>query len=217
MTDNEKILARIKKLFALGSNNPNSNEAENAIRMAKKLLDKHNFSMYQLQDKEKVGIKIEDYVCSPWVRIVYGSVCRLFDSKYIIDKTVRPHQHLIVGTESNRVTASIIVDYVLKKIRKEFTGCGAAARNGAAKGVQDQVNAILAKRNASREEIVPGTGLVPMDATRMAFEDINAFVARAIEGITNKKSSRISMNYSTRSFGRNINLNTQLSNKRALN
>ena len=217
MKDDEKILNKIKKLFALGSNNPNSNEAASAIKMAKKLLDKHNFSIYQLKDKEQVGIKIEDYDNSPWVRIIYNSISRLFDSKYIIDKSVRPAQHLIIGTESNRVTASIIIDYVLKQIRDRYIGCGAAARNGASFGVRDQVNSILAHRNASREEVIPGTGLVPMDVSVSAFKDIELWIRRMMDNVVNEKSSGIRTDNSARQFGNNINLGVQISNKVALN
>ena len=83
---NDKILDRIKKLFALGSNNPNEHEAESAMKMARKLLDKHNLSIFDPNEKEEVGIKIEDNLNMPWTRMVYGAIARLYDVKYIIDK-----------------------------------------------------------------------------------------------------------------------------------
>ena len=213
---NEKILNKIKKLFALGSNNPNENEAKSAIRMAKKLLDKHNFSMYELKDKEHIGITIEDYVNMPWVRIIYGSVARLFDSKYVIDKTCKPAQHLIIGAESNRVTASIVIHYVLSEIRREFSGMGNGVRNSAASGVHQQVNSILSERNTSREEVIPGTGLVAMDLSIKMSSEIDEWIQKSMGSLGNSYNNCSSDNRGT-SFGQNINLGVQISNKKAIN
>ena len=213
----DKILDRIKKLFALAGNNSNQNEADSAMKMAKKMLDKHNLSVYDLKEKDDVGIKIEDNVNMPWTRTIYSAISKLYDVKYIMDKTSKPMKHLLVGTESNRVTASIVIAFVISEVRGNCQGMGNGYRNAAADGVDTQVMDILAERNKSHEEIIPGTGLVPMDATRMAFEDINDWVKNHMGNLSSSKAN--SGAYDNRGFamGNGINLGAHLSNKRALN
>jgi len=172
----EKILDKIRKLFALAENNPNENESESAMRQAKKMLDRHNLSMYQLIEKDSIGIKIEDNVNMPWVRIIYRNIGNLYDADYITSKDQYGTQHLLIGTESNRVTASIVISFVIDKIRRTSVGKGNGFRNAAAFGIQEQVVEILEARMNNKEEVIPGTGLVAVDASEMMKEDIDNWI-----------------------------------------
>lgn len=209
----DKLIQRIKKLFALANNNPNKNESSLAMSAAKKLLDKHNLSMIELEEKDNpVGVKFEDNTNSPWIRIIYASICKLYNCQYLIDKNYKPIKHVLIGTESNRVTASIVSDYVISEIKNEFRGKGAALRNSAAIGVNEKVNEIMVKY----EEECHGTDLVPVDVEKSRVEN---WINENIKGLRQSKSNYKS-NYKTdrngESFGKNINLNAQISNKRAI-
>lgn len=51
--NNDKIISKIKKLFALGTNNPSSEEAKTAVLKAQKLLSEYNISSLDLEEVEK--------------------------------------------------------------------------------------------------------------------------------------------------------------------
>ena len=213
---NDKIIERIKKLFALGSNNPNENEAKSAMRMARKLLDKHNLSMYDLKQEDEVGIKLEDYKNVPWVRIVYDSISRLYDCKHLIDKAAKPNKHLIIGREGNRITASIVIHYILKEIEWHGAGMGSGFRNAAAFEIREIVNKILAERNASKEEVMLGTGLVPMDIYLKSLQDNEDWINSHLGGYNKATKTSVRVNSEGIAVGKNINLGARLSNKIAI-
>lgn len=213
----DKILNRIKKLFALGSNNSNEHEAESAMKMARKLLDKHNISVYDLKEDEEIGIKTEVNLSMPWTRIVYQSIAELYDVRYLIQKHKRkPHEHLLIGTESNRVTASIVIEFVIKEIKDSCVGMGSGYRNAAAHGVSSQVNRILKERRESTEEVIPGTGLLPVDASKIAIQNANDWIDDLWGKLKKGKTSYHTFNNSGFNLGENINLGAHLSNKKAL-
>ncbi len=213
---NNKILEKIKKLFALGADNINKHESESAMKMARKLLDKHNLSVYDLKEKDDVSVKIEDNVNMPWIRIIYGSIARLYDTEYILDKNSKPAQHLLIGTESNRVTASIVIDFVINEIRDCSIGMGNGYRNSAAFAIKDKVDKIVAERNASKEEVIPGTGLIPMKVYLQNNLKNQEWIKNQLGHYKQTKSS-VSSNPLGRKLGEEINLAPQLSNKYALN
>ena len=90
---NTSILARIKKLLALGSKaNPNDHERERAMEAAQALADKHNLDLAQARDHEapvdttSVGTKIayEQWVC----QLLHGA-CKLYYTASISTPTTR--------------------------------------------------------------------------------------------------------------------------------
>jgi len=212
----EKVLDKIKKLFALAGNNPNENESMVAMKAAKKMLDKHNLSVYDLKQQDDIGLKIEGEINMPYVRVVYNAVAKLYDCKIVLDKTVKPMVYLIIGTESNRVTASIVIKYVLQITRDKAKGLGAALRNGIATGVYHNVNSILEERNASKEEVIPGTGLVPADASKIMEKDIQDYQNKTFGKLGKGQRSNSSFDSRGVDIGKGINLGAHLSNKRAL-
>ena len=203
----EKILNRIKKLFALAGNNSNEHEAGQAMIMARKLLDKHNLAVTDLNDnKEDVLITFCKDVNMPYVRYIFNSIADLYDCQYILSK---PH-HLLIGTESNRITAKIVIDFVLETIRTESRGLGNGYRNAAALGVQSQVRAILEERNKSNVEVIPGTGLVPVDIARKAKQDINDWLKGNMPNLSTRKANATSYDANGRALGANMNLGAHI-------
>ena len=213
----DKIIERIKKLFALAGNNPNINEADLAMKMAKKLLDKHNLNMYQLIDKEEVGIKIEDELNMPYVRIIYNTISDLYDVEYLVDRTSKPIKHLLIGTESNRVTASIVIEFVLSTIRKESKGMGNGVRNSAAQEVYRRVTIILDERNNDTEEVIPGTGLIPVDASLLFKQERDEWIEEIIGKVNKGKKTHSARDSRGVAIGKKVSINTQISNRCALN
>ena len=214
--DNEKVLNKIKKLFALASNNSNKNESLQAMKAAKKLLDRHNLTEYDLHEKSTTGIKIEDNPNMPYVRTVYSAVTKLYDCEYILSRQGPSTQHLIIGSEANRITASIIIAFVLGELKIKTKGKGAGFRNAAAIGVYSKVMDILKERENDKEEIIPGTGLVALDASKIAELDNQDFINDRMGKLDKGKASKASFNSAGVSVGRSINLNVQLSNTRSI-
>ena len=214
---NDKILDRIRKLFALAGNNPNVHEAESAMKSAKRLLDKHNLSMFDVAEKNEVGIKIEDNVNMPWIRTLYQAICLLYDCKYVLDKTSKPTKHLIIGTESNRVTASIVIEHLRTAIYNEGYGQGAGFRNAASQGVWKNVSEIIKKRKEDKSEAVPGTGLVLADISKICMKDNDDWIAKMMGNLSSGRTSKAAYDHRGAAFGRSLNVGARLSNKRALN
>jgi len=214
---NDKIINKIKKLFALGSNNSNQHEADSAMRMARKLLDKHNLSVYDLNETDDIGETEEVGLFMPWTRTIYQSIAKLYDVRYILDKNSKPYKHCLIGTESARVTASLIIAFVIKEIKDTAIGMGNGYRNSAANGVYHQVHEIIKERNASKEELIPGTGLLPINASELALKNIDEWIENLYGKIKKGGRNTAKLNSAGYNLGKNINLGAQLSNKKALN
>ena len=206
----DKLINKIKKLFALAENNPNEHESGQALIAARKLLDRHNLSVTDLTKKEDVLVTFVKDVNMPYTRIIFNSISRLYDCQYVLSN---PH-HLLIGTESNRVTAKIVIDFVLSTIRRESRGLGNGYRNAAAHGVSGQVDTILSERNSSTEEVIAGTGLIPVDIARQAKEDINDWLSENMPNLSTSKAKSAAYNSSGRSLGDNINLGAHLNGTR---
>lgn len=215
---NKKIVDRIKKLFALANNNPNIHESELAMKAAKKLLDKHNITAFDLSDRDEVGIKIEDNVNMPWIKTLYLAISELYDCKYFISKNFGPKwKHVIVGTESNRVTASIVMEHLRIAIYNEGYGQGAGFRNAASEGVYFNVQNIIKERNSSKEEAIPGTGLVLADISSISQQDNQNWLDENIKNLRKGKSSSSAFDSNGYEYGKKLNVGARISNKRALN
>jgi len=209
-----KIIERIRKMFALATNNPNSHEADSAMRMASKLLDKHNLTMSDLATKEKVGIVIKEVSNMPWIRTTFMAISKLYDCEYIIDKSGSFAYHLIIGNESNRTTAEIVIEYVMEVIYKESKGKGNGFRNAMANGVYSNAMEILKARMADREEVIPGTGLVPVDISKGLREDNADWIRDNIGRTVKGKGTKCAFDASGVQAGKNINLGAQIGGSR---
>ena len=64
---NDKIIERIKKMFALATNEGAApGEAENAMRMANKLMEKYSLSALDLHTQEEITIKFGEKAHNTW-------------------------------------------------------------------------------------------------------------------------------------------------------
>jgi len=208
---NDKLIEKIKKLFALGSNNDNEHESSSAIKMARKLLDQNNLGMSDLaSSEEKVLVTFLSEVNMPYTRMVFNYVSKLYDCQFVVSK---PH-FLLIGKENNRVTARIVIEFVLETIRRKGKGQGNGFRNSAAQGVAQQVDEIINERMRSQEEVIPGTGLIPMDISRQAKEDINDWLKDNMPNLCTVKSNSGRQDGRGLSVGRNINLGAHINGQK---
>ena len=210
----EKLISKIRKLFALGADGSNEAESESAMRMARKMLDKFNLTEGDIVNGTAVvGITIESGINMPWIRTINREISRLYDVEYVIDKSESPNMHLFIGKESNRVTSTIVREFVKETIRFASYGMGNGFRNAAAFGVRDTVNAIMVERSRSREEVVPGTGLIPMDISKQSLVENTNFINKMVGEVTSVQS-KSSYNNDGRAVGAGINLGVQIGGAR---
>lgn len=217
----DKLIDKIKKLFALGDPEKNNNKAEsgNAMRAARKLLDIHSISSLDLVSsgsENDVSIIFKKGKNAQWIRRVYNNISVLYDCQYLTDETVKPARHLIIGNEGNRITAGIIIDHVLSTIYYQSKGKGNPFRNGAALGIALQVQAINEARMKSKEEIIPGTGIVPVDLSTQCKKNNEFYIEQEMGGSTERKNNPLNCSREGVEAGKSINLNTQIESRLAI-
>lgn len=201
-----RIIEKIRKLFALAANDGATGaESENAMRMANAMLAKHSIEMSQLTgDNEDVFCTFADYnVKAAWTKSVIASVCKLYNCRVVFDYNWPKPKTLIIGTGANRMTATIVIDQLTDQIRKETRGESAAFKNGAAIGLSDVVNRILDERRKDKTEIVPGTGLVPLDQMQQQKAAADAFVNENFKGLVSSRGGK--GNAEGRAYGQGLN------------
>ena len=210
--NNNKIIEKIKKMFALANNaGATEGEADNAMRMANKLLEKHNLSMVDLHTQEEVGLKFNTGETTPWIRTVYNSVSRLYGCSYFYD----PKQKInfIVGADSDRITAAIVIQYLIADIKKASKGKGASFRNGAAQELSHTCLNIRNERNASNE--TTATGIVLADIYKTKSELAQEFMDKNLNLSSGRRSNTKSSSEG-RDYGKGLSPNARMSNKVAI-
>lgn len=202
MNSNDRLMKKIRSLFALAANEgATGNEAENAMRMANKLLEKHAISMMDLKEDDVVGISFITERNIPWVRKVIFYVSKLYTCQYVL---MNSEMHTITGTLSNRTTAKIVAKQLIDQIDKETKGKGAAFRNGAVESLYYTCMKILKEKTNCTEEIMPGTGLMPLDLYKRQLIDIDDFVSAEIGKLGTVKSNTRS-SQAGREYGKGLN------------
>ncbi len=193
MSDQSKenrIIEKVKKLFALAAcDGATGAESENAMRMANSLLAKYSLEMSQLTGTdESVFCTWGEYnLRTPGTKSIIGSIGRLYNCRVIFDMNWTPAKTLIIGSGANRMTAVIVIDQLLDQVKRECAGENAAYKHGVAIGLNDVCRNIIAERRADKTEILPGTGLMPIDQMAQQAAAADDFVN---ENFDNLKSSR---------------------------
>ena len=87
--ENEKILEKVKKLFALADNNPSAEEAKSAALMAQKLMVENNIAMWEvenvdLEKKEEIGEEEIDVPAKKWKYTLAHTVADNFRVKFFL-------------------------------------------------------------------------------------------------------------------------------------
>ena len=125
MSEIEKVMDRVKKMLALGNcEGATEAERETALRMAYKILAKHNLSMSDLPADSIVEVRLRNEMtisADKWSRNVCQSVAKLFFCHYFFKRTNTSGKdiHVFVGLQSNTVTAMNMSDFLVKAIKRE--------------------------------------------------------------------------------------------------
>lgn len=210
---NDKIIERIKKMFALANDDgAAAGEAENAMRMANKLMERHALSAIDLHTNEEIRMSFEPYHRNAWSKQVYNSIAELYSCEFISHGTRR---NLIIGADSDSRTASIVARALIENIERAGEGERVAFRNGAALEIVRQCDAIMESRKNNPETVV-GTGLVLCDVLDAKLERAKQFM-HAEFGVITQTSSRMQSNEKGRAYGATLSPNAHLSNRKALN
>lgn len=205
---NDRIIEKIKKLFALAKcDGAMGAEAENAMRMAQKLLEKHALTIFDIEKSSsgKVTIAFCSYKNVPWTRVIAINIAHLYNCECIISFRFEEPKQIIIGTESNTTTAKIVSDQIVEAILKEGKGKCIEFKNGAALAVQKTCQKLIAENNKSKEEILPGTGLVPIDLSKRLKQMNEEWISENLNTFK-LKNVRLKASESGIEFGNSLNV-----------
>lgn len=224
--DNEKILTKIKKMLALANDLAASEgERDNALRMAYKLLAKHNLSMMDVDNHGKPEPRIDaDNKCfgMPFARSVSNSIAKLFFCQCYAGQKINGTQIIyhFVGKESNATTAMLLSDWIIKSILKEcrarykhnLSPLSRAFALGASTTLMQRVDELMVVADKAYGE--PGTGMVLASLYRTEQTANDDFIAASGVKLKTKNLRSASVNTAAygagKDFGHTINLDKQL-------
>jgi len=215
--NNQRIIEKIKKLFALAANEDSEgNEAENALRMANKLLEKHSIDKLNLADSDAVSCTFITEQDKKWVRIVFTSITKLYNCRMFIDLNWDKPKFVIVGTESNRTTAQIVIEQLLDQIRSDSKGKKDDFRLGAANSLYWMCDEIVNERKVATEEIAPGTGLIPLDVIKSNDIKNEDWISDNVGMLGTIKQGRSKVSQEGLDYGRCLNPGARVSKAQAI-
>lgn len=214
------IKQKIAALLAKADGTDNQFEA--AIFMAKvnELLEK-----YQLDLAECVGASdplgrqmgtTNIYASMTWARDLVGPLCRFYGARVIYGHRNKNHfPYSVVGRESARMTAEIMLPFVISQIKqraktfaKEQGITPAVAEREIGHGVRLRILNDLAKVEARRAELKTsdGTALIPIN-------EVDAYLLEAAPDTQPVKPSKIKTTNSAYEEAQRVSLNVQATGK----
>lgn len=236
--NNDKVIDKIRKLLNHANDTAadSEHERDTAMRMALKLLAKHNLDMSDIADLEhkedREMISAEHFPC-PFRRIVAHAIAKLYFCEFYYQKVPNKQKSLFcfVGLESNAITASEMTKYLVKSLDLESarrlkengmsTRWGTDFRNAAAHRIADRCETIRQEAETEQEAESTGTALVLANLYEQE-EALNGNFIVQVLGITNLKKKTIRTKFVSgsavaqgREFGDNVNLSNQLKDSTA--
>jgi hypothetical protein len=179
----DKIIAKIKKLMALGDS-PNKEEAQSAIFMAQQLIDKYNVEQGLLEDEENKIIEFKyHFHDAPYNEHRIPTICGLlFDCRVLILTRSGDRTITFVGpmlqVEMAKNAAALISLSVAAEIavaKKILHYMGKTARNTFADGIvsklEERAARIIEERKRNQSKQAGGTGLVVFDPTERYMQE----------------------------------------------
>lgn len=223
----DKMVNKIKKLLALGNDlAATEGERDNALRMAYKLMTKHNVDMARVEafghkvDEERINFENKSWSWT-WAKQTNLIVADLFFCKYYYSFKINGTQcmHHYVGRESNAATAAAMADYVVnsilregRKIYKQNTAPGTRAfAIGAMHKLHERVQEIKRQQAAESDAETSGTALV-LASLYQTEADANEELMPADLRTKKARATRVNMTayHEGKAFGESINLNLQV-------
>ena len=120
MEQNEKIVDRIKKLFALGMKDPESPEAMSAMSKAKELMDKYNIATIDMEDdgtiKDSNIVRTDlDFMdqSNTWEGVLCVHICKAFQCEVIrsVDYLTKNKRLEMFGAKTDIDFASFLLKF----------------------------------------------------------------------------------------------------------
>jgi len=127
MEQNEKIVDRIKKLFALGLKAPDTPEAQSSMSKAKELMDKYNIATIDMEDdgtiKDSNVIRADlDFMdqSNTWEGVLCVHICKAFQCEVIrsIDYLTKNKKLVMFGAKTDIDFASFLLKFTRLQIQK---------------------------------------------------------------------------------------------------
>lgn len=227
----DKIIAKIKKLLAVANGNAEGgdHERDTAMKMALKMLAKHNLEMGDVSDvaKEQRGEqKCWHHMC-PWRREAAGAIARMFFCQFYYfpsRDTRQKHQFVFVGLESNAITAMEMANWVIKSVEKEANRTR-KARNETTKFETSFMNAAAIRINwrtfdmqkeAEQEVYTGGSALVLANFYETEKKENQLYIEKTVGPVKVKKHNLKNHDEAGRqagdAYGKSIQLNNQIEN-----
>lgn len=127
MTDvSDKVIDRIRKLLALGTNNSNEHEAKIAMERAHRLLAEYNLSLADMTESEKASadpyMKDEQIFKErfrPYGRAIAHGIAKLYFCKMFYQRSERFDRYTFVGRATNVAIAKQVSEAVCATICAE--------------------------------------------------------------------------------------------------
>ena len=214
----EKIIEKVRKLVALGTNEGASDgERENAMRMAHAFLAKHNLSMLDLEESsDRTTTQYKVWADAYRVQLAAGCAdlffCYLFKTK---NRDPKLNIVTFVGRKDNIITATEMTDYLIKSVNAEAKrlGMGNAFKNGAAAAIRARVREMIAKPNMV--ETSSCTDLMVIGLHKSELIANQDFVKNQLSlNLVSKKAPKRNLDaeeYAAgKQFGKTVNLNKQI-------
>lgn len=223
----EKMVSKIKKLLALGNDlAATEGERDNALRMAYKLMTKHNVDMARVEafghhvQEDRINFENGSWSWT-WAKQTNLIIADLFFCKYYYSRKINGTQciHHYVGRESNAATAAAMADYVVnsilkegRKIYKQNTAPGTRAfAIGAMHKLHERVQEIKRQQAAQSDAESSGTALI-IASLYQTEADANEELMPA--DLRVKKARAVKVDpfayHAGKTFGESINLNLQV-------
>lgn len=144
--DVEKIIATARKLFALGKNNENENEAASAIAKGMELLEAHNLSMAVIDRDSGMSTKRKDAKRNgglyQWQRDLWSAVAELNFCYYEFKRGLRrgeSYEHRLIGKPENVTSTELMAEYLQDTTERLATDYGKRAFPGASRFIKELI------------------------------------------------------------------------------
>lgn len=172
MSDNDKVIDKIRKLLAMAEDTSSPNEAMIAARKARKLMDKHQLSKEDIQESELsqfLETKADSVTRQrkTWMLYLASAVGQLNDCTSVV--TSRPEvEYRFQGFTSDAVVAKLTMDYLVQECERQVNlsdAVGASERNFFRLGFATEINTRIMEIKREREKDMvteTGTELIPM-------------------------------------------------------
>lgn len=231
MSDNDKIIDKVRKLLARADEARNDNEHERAIamRQAHALLAKHGLAMEDVSTRDEAAAELGKVGRAPatlrtravWERGVYVAVARLHgcETVFIVERGEETKVY-VIGRRLRVMVAREMAAYVVQSILREAEAWGrnaAAFGVGAWTGVSRQVDTILAQQArgiVGDEQVSQSTALVLVDQHKQAIAEAKGAAADFFPRMRSAQRYRYNGNGDAmragKQYGERVSLNNQI-------